>query len=95
MFRTAHHTEPHYRKSKTNKQGLHKAPIRLADAAADSRIVFSPHVYGPSVYMQDYFKTKVFMCGFGFDDYEWSRDMHGRHCCCGGWKETSIDIYVC
>ena len=28
------------------------APIQLADPAAHARIVYSPHVYGPSVYMQ-------------------------------------------
>lgn len=79
MLRTTHHANPPIgNPNRTNKQGLHKAPIRLVDAAAGSRIVFSPHVYGPSVYMQDYFKTKVFVyvCGVGFDDYEWRRDMH-------------------
>lgn len=45
----------------TQHQGLHKARIQLADPKANGRIVFSPHVYGPSVFMQEYFKTKV--CG--------------------------------
>lgn len=40
--------------------GAKKHPIKLASADADSRLVYSPHIYGPSVYDQEYFKVPEF-----------------------------------
>ena len=37
--------------------GVHSAPVKLKD---QSRLVYSPHTYGPSVYLQDYFKVNNF-----------------------------------
>lgn len=43
-----------------NMHGAKKHPIKLASADADSRLVYSPHIYGPSVYEQEYFKEPTF-----------------------------------
>ena len=40
-----------------NLVGVHTAPVKLKD---QSRLVYSPHTYGPSVYLQDYFKVNNF-----------------------------------
>ena len=37
-----------------NLAGALQQPVRLSD---QSKLVFSPHTYGPSVYVQDYFKS--------------------------------------
>ena len=37
-----------------NLAGARERPVRLDDP---SRLVYSPHTYGPSVYVQDYFKS--------------------------------------
>lgn len=40
-----------------NLQGVHSHPIRLADP---SKLVYSPHCYGPSVFEQSYFQDRDF-----------------------------------
>ena len=40
-----------------NLVGTRQSPVRLRD---QSKLVYSPHVYGPAVYDQDYFKAKNF-----------------------------------
>jgi len=40
-----------------NLVGVKSAPVQLRD---NSKLVYSPHVYGPSVYNQDYFKVPDF-----------------------------------
>ena len=40
-----------------NLAGVRRAPIRLSDG---SRLVYSPHTYGPGVYLQEYFKDPAF-----------------------------------
>lgn len=51
-FLSSDHAPTHPPTISTPHQGLYVAPIQLAEPAANARIVYSPHVYGPSVYMQ-------------------------------------------
>ena len=44
-----------------NVEGIHLNPIDTGDNEWNKRLVYSPHVYGPDVYMQNYFNVS-FTC---------------------------------
>ena len=41
-------------------KGLHNDPIDLPFGDRNAQIVYSPHVYGPEVYVQPWFKDSMF-----------------------------------
>lgn len=41
-------------------EGVHTDPIDLKNANWNNRIVYAPHVYGPSIASQDYFVAEDF-----------------------------------
>jgi len=41
-------------------EGVRSQPIDLGKAKLNARVVYSPHVYGPSVFDREYFKTADF-----------------------------------
>lgn len=41
-------------------EGVRSLPIDLGNAELNARVVYSPHVYGPSVFDREYFKTSDF-----------------------------------
>lgn len=54
------HVDKHSKPWGGDLEGVKAQPIELGAAALDNRVVYSPHVYGPSVFDREYFKTTNF-----------------------------------
>jgi endoglucanase len=61
-----------------NLAGALQQPVRLSD---QSKLVFSPHTYGPSVYVQDYFKSPSAPAAPSLARTRATSCTHRRACC--------------
>ena len=68
--------------------GVRKYPIDLQNEDFNKRVVYAPHIYGPSVYMMDYFKDPDFPMNLPTvfeDQWGFAQDQTGRAVVLGEW----------
>ena len=68
--------------------GVHKNPIDLQNENFNKRVAYAPHIYGPSIYMMDYFKDPDFpnnLASVFQDQWGFAQVQTGRAVVLGEW----------
>jgi len=75
-------------------EGVKAYPIDTGDDFGNKRVAYSPHIYGPAIYMMEYFKDADFpnnLPGVFENQWGFAQDATGRAVVLGEWGGNLSD----